>query len=265
MPGTEKTGQTEEINGVPPAAGAEENYEAEAREKGWKPEEEYKGAKGGFVSAEEFLKREPLFERIKDQSKELKSVKRSLDAMTSQFKTQVDAQVALQVKHLKAQKTEAIKAGNVAQVEEIETAITQAEQTTAPAVGEPDEVVEWIGNNQWFEENEEMKLFAMAHNKTYVEKHKNASISDSLTATEKAVKKAFPEEFAPPKKEEKMPTAPNPVEGGTVPKDEKGKNNYSVARLSEEQKTVYNQMVTRSKVLKHDEFFAGLEEIGELA
>ena len=37
-----------------------------------------------------------------------------------------------------------------------------------------------------------------------------------------------------------------------------------MARLNEEQKTVYEHLVKRSKTLSHEEYFQSLDDIGEL-
>ena len=258
---TEAAGTPIPGEALPGADGATPDYADEARSKGWKPAEEYDGPKGGFVSAEEFLKREPLFDKIKTQSKELKGLKKTVEAMTSQFQTQVKAQVELRLRELKAAKREAVEAGDVDQVDKIDAEIDQQKQSaaeTAPTV--PDEVEEWIEANPWFKNDKELNAFAIAHNKTYVANHPG-EVVESLKATEAAVKRAFPEKFEKPKPK----TPANPVEGNSGPKDTGGKNNYSVSRLSDDQKQVYNQLVTRHKTLSHEEYFRGLDEIGELS
>lgn len=251
----------EQAPGTPdPAAERQQALEAEAREKGWKPETEYDGPKGGFVSAEEFLKREPLFDRIKAQSKELKGLKKTLDAMASQFQTQVKAQVELRLRELKAAKIEAIKEQDVELVEQIDAEIEQHKKAVQPAVAEvPDEVAEWVEKNPWFSTDAELNAFAVAHNRAYIAKHPG-EVAESLKATAAAVRKAFPEKFESPKPK----AAPSPVEGADAPKGDKGKT-YSVSRLSPQQKLVYDQHVKVHKILSHDEFFAGLEAIGELS
>ena len=48
-------------------------YEEAAKAKGWKPKEEYEGVQEAWIGAEEFLKREPLFDRIKQSRKRLRN------------------------------------------------------------------------------------------------------------------------------------------------------------------------------------------------
>lgn len=235
--------------------------EVEASQKGWKPEKDYDGPAGGFVSAKEFLQREPLFDKIKTQSKELKSLKKTIDALVAQGQSQVEAQVAVRLQQLKEAKTEAIEAGDVAQVNQIDAQIDEQKKVVESTPKLPDEVSSWVADNPWFNSNKEMNAWAIAHNKAYMGNNPNADIADSLVATTEAIKKAFPDQFKAPAQQ----AAANPVEGASQPADKKGKNNFSVSRLSEPQKLVYNQLVKVHKTISHEDYFKGLEEIGELS
>lgn len=234
-----------------------------ARDKGWKPEEEFQGDSGTWIPAKEFLLREPLFDTIKRQGKELKGLKKTLESMSNQFQTQVAAQVQLKIRELKEQRREAIQDQDVDRVEQLDEEIASQQSTINETTKQqnqlPDEVVEWIAENPWFEKDQELNAWAITHNKTYIQQHPG-DIAGSLEATAKAVKKAFPEKFEKPKPQ----TAPNPVPSGDEPKGANGGNKWSVSRLTEDQRNVYNQLVKQHGTLSHDEYFKGLEEIGEL-
>jgi hypothetical protein len=236
--------------------------EAEARAKGWRPEEEYDGPSGGFVSADEFLKREPLFDKIKNQSKELKRLQKTMEAVSTQFRTQVEAQVKLRLKELQAQKREAIKDQDVELVEQIDAEIdAQKNAVPKPEAQVPDEVTEWVSRHStWFDKDVDMTDVAVEASRRYIANHPG-DVAGSLEAAERAVKRQFPDNF----KEKKPARTPSPTSSGGEPKDTGGKQNYSVSRLSEDQKLVYNQWVKRDKFLSHEEFFKGLEEQGELS
>lgn len=261
IPGEVAPGEIQDlgVDETPAAPAGSSEVELEAIAKGWKPEAEFDGPKGAWIDAKEFLQREPLFDRIKSQSKELKGLKKTIEAMTSQFQTQVNAQVQLRLSELKAAKKEAIEAGDVAQVDKIDTEIESTKLSVKQDVPQiPDEVSEWIDKNPWFKTDKELNAFAIAHNRTYIENHPG-DVLGSLEATAKAVRKAFPEKFETTPK-----AAPSPV-ASAQPKDADGGGKYNMARLSDDQKLVYNQMVKRNGILSHDEFFKGLEEIGELS
>ena len=246
-------------------------FEEAARAKGWRSEEEYEGEETGFIGAEEFLKREPLFDKIKSQSKELKRLNKTVEAMTTQFSTQVKAQVQLRLKELQQQKKDAIRIGDIETVEQIDAEIDQ-QKVAAATVSKTElapELSEWLDENTWFTSDKELETFTITHNKQYMLSHPDATISESLDASKKAVIRAYPEKaelFGKPKAavKEVVDDPPPSPDGGGEPKG-KGKKGFAVSRLSPDQKIVYDQMVTRNKVLTHDDYFKGLDEIGELA
>lgn len=249
----------------------QQEYEAAARAKGWKPKEEYEGTSGSWVGAEEFLKREPLFDKIKSQSRQIKDLTKTVQSMINQHKTQVEAQVNLRIKQLEEQKDEAIEAGDIKAVREIDKAINTEKQSMGSVNEEapvPEEIQEWLGENQWFGKVKEMHDFAVAHNQQYM-KSNPGDIEGSLKATRKAVERAFPdsEYFKKPSKpsadNENKNNPPSP-EGGGEGKNSGGKPKWSMSMLDDEQKRVYEQHVKIHKIVSHDEFFQSLYDIGEL-
>src|SRR5512138_1524244 len=84
-PGGETPGTAEA--GTPGGEGAAKpsNYETVAREKGWRPKEEYEGDHEAWVDAEEFIKRQPLFDKIKSQSKKLKELEKTIEAISVHY------------------------------------------------------------------------------------------------------------------------------------------------------------------------------------
>lgn len=235
-------------------------FEIAAKTKGWKPKEEYEGAEEWWIGAEEFLKREPLFDRIKQSTKEVKELKKTIESMATHFKKAQEVAVAKAITDLKSQRKEAIQTGDVDKVEEIDKAIDEQKQIKADTPTKQEvapEIVEWVEKNQWFNTDKEMADFAVAYNKTQIDK--GISLSDALQKTAEAVKKAYPDKFTRNKERQQAPPA---VESPT--KEEGKGNKFTVTRLSSDQKRVYDQMVTRHKVLTHDEYFKSLEMIGEL-
>jgi hypothetical protein len=237
------------------------NYEEKARSQGWRPETEFEGDSGNWVGAEEFVKRAPLFDKIKTQGKQLKELNKTVSAMATHFKKTVNAQVETRLAELKVQKTEAIELGQVATVEKIDSEIqevqSQVEVETTPAATEIDS---WVEKNEWFKDNNEMRTFAIAHNETYLKSNPD-DLEKALKKTSEAVKKAYPDYFENPRRSE----APSVGDGkGDSPVGD-GNGKYSMNQLSSEQKLVYNQHVKVHEILSHEEFFKGLEEIGELS
>lgn len=243
--------------------------EETARSQGWKPKEEYAGDPALWVDAKEFLGRAPLFEKIKGQTKAVKDLQRTVDAMAKNFTKIVDATANAKIAELKAAKREAIESGDAARVEVIEKAIDEqkavkADAPTAPAVAPA--VKEWVDRNGWYTTDQEMHDFALAYNDSYLKRHPE-DIEGSLEATEKATKRAFPEKFPGARKGSAAPA----VEGATAPT--KAAQKYSVTRLTNDQKLAHDQYIkagtfdelAKAAKMTPSEFYVRqMDEIGEL-
>jgi len=242
-----------------------------ARTKGWKPKEEFTGDPGMWVDAKEFLGREPLFEKIRSQSRDLREVKKTVDAMARHFTKSVEHAVNAKVAELQYQKREAIKSGDVEEVEAIDKAIARENTAKAEVVSvakvDTDPVVEkWVDQNPWYVKDAEMHDFALAFNDTYLKRHPG-DLEGSLRKTTEAARKAFPDKFKspprPPAGGNGEDVTPAPVvEGSTAPAP--SSKRYTLNRLTPDQRRVYDQIVSEHKVTTHDAFFKSLEEIGEL-
>ncbi len=253
--------------------------EVAARAKGWKPKEEYTGDPGMYVDAKEFLGREPLFDRMRTLLKENKEVKKTVEAMARHFNKNVEREVNAKIAELQYQKKEAVKTGDVAQVEAIDKAIDiekeRKAEVTAPVRPEvAPEVVAWVEANPWYLKDPDMHDFAVSYQDTYAKRHPGDGLAASLDKTLEATKRAFPDKFPKPstkppingEEEDVTPTGKPKVasvEGGGTGGQSGGKK-YTMNRLSTDQRRVYDQIVVGAKVTTHDAFFKSLEEIGEL-
>ena len=179
------------------------NYEELARAEGWKTKNQLGDAydPARYVSAEEFVKRKPLFETIKQQSKAIKELKKTVESVVAFSKQNAEAAAQQAIDNLMAQKRDAIINGDVEAVEKIDKSIKGheriAESATAPTV--PSEVSDWVAENPWFDKDLELQDFATAYCANYAKRNPNAPIEEALRATEGATKRAFPDSkyFAP--------------------------------------------------------------------
>lgn len=256
----EPTGIDESIGAGEPAGNAEPTAADQAREKGWRPKEEYTGD-GEWVDAEEFLRRKPFFDKMSKQSQEIKRLQRTVESMANHYHKSVAIAVDKAVKSLRAERREAIESGDADRVEAIDAEIAQ-HQNQQQAVAQSantvsPEVIDWVAENQWFNSDQEMRAFAVTYNENYLKANPN-DIGESLRKTLVAVKKAFPEKFE--SQGRKPHSQSSPVESGAAAhKPAK----YDINRLTTEQKQVYNAYVKQHKIMSHDDYFKSLEEIGE--
>jgi len=235
-------------------------YETIAREKGWRPKEEFDGDDDSWVDAQEFVKRQPLFDKIKTQSKKMKELEKTVESLAKHYQITMKQAKDKAIAELKAERVEAIELGEVAKVEEIDQRIIDVKKVPDPVAPNsvmPVEVEAFVEEHKdWFNKNQEMTDFAVAYNESYLKKNPG-NLEKSLEETLKVVKRAFPEHFANGKRQ-----SPPPVEGATTAT--KGASKYSLAALTKEQKLVYQQLVVNHKQMSHDEYFKDLESAGYL-
>lgn len=250
-----------------PTEAAETPYEEAARAEGWKSKEELGDAYDPvrYVNAEEFIKRKPLFETIKQQSKSIKELRKTVESVVQFSKQNAELAARNAIAQLQAQKKEAISLGDADAVELIDNSIKvqeQAAQNAAQtAVSIPAEITEWTEKNKWFDLDLEMQDFATAYCAAYAKRNPGQHIEMALQAAAAATRKAFPDSkyFA----SSRRPAAPmvEPQKGESA----KSSTKYSTSRLNDDQKRTYDAYVRKSKMLTHEQYFQKLEEIGALA
>ena len=235
-------------------------YETVAREKGWRPKEEFDGDDDSWVDAQEFVKRQPLFDKIKSQSKKMKELEKTVESLAKHYQITMKQAKDKALAELRAERVEAIELGEVAKVEEIDQRISDVKKVPEPVAPSnvlPAEVEAFVEEQKdWFNKNQEMTDFAVAYNEALLKKNPG-ELEKSLSETLKAVKRAYPEHFANTRR-----TNPPTVEGATTVTKNDGK--YTLSALSKEQKLVYQQLVVNHKQMSHDEYFKDLEAAGYL-
>jgi hypothetical protein len=245
------------------------DYEKIAKSKGWKPKDEFSGE--AWIGAEEFVKREPLFEKIKGLKSEIKTVhtsneemKQLVRTMTETYVKDRDVAVKRAIDDLKAQKKEAIEVGDVAKVEKIDEQIEAQKQVKVDIPKQAEvrpEITTWIGKNKWFDENPKLQKFAISFNKAYTADNTEASLAEVLEETEKAVKLRYPEEF---KSNAARQESASPVD--TPSSESKGKvKGYGRDRLvNDEQRMIYDQCKKNGVYTDMTEYVKQLEKQGVL-
>ena len=239
--------------------GTAPDFESVAKEKGWKDKSEFDGP--DWVNAEEFVKRQPLFDKIKIQHKKLKDLEKTVEALAKHYNTSVEQAKQRAIADLKLERKEAIELGQVSDVEKIDQKIEHVNKIQTPVNPAPvlaTEIEEFIADQKdWFNKDDEMTQFAIMVNESYLKAHPG-ELKKSLEETLKTVKRAYPDKFVNSKRAE-----PPPVEGGGAP-PANGSSKYSMNRLNPEQKIVYKQLITTHKQMTHDAYFKSLDDAGYL-
>lgn len=205
--------QQEQQEVTPEVAPQAPTVEEIAREMGWNPEHDGPDK----IDAAEFVRRKPLFDKIKQQGKELKEIRRMLEKVTTTSKMMSEAQYRRGIADAEKRMKAAEDTLDINAFKQAATDKAQLEhglqQIAAPEI--PPEVAEWCDKNPWFDSNEMMQADALAYREQYVRVHPNAPITKVLAYVEQKIKKDYPEAFEAerPKKQEAKPSTP-PVESG---------------------------------------------------
>jgi len=238
--------------------------ETQALNLGWRPKEEFDGPEEAFIDAKEFVRRQPLFDKISQQSREIKEVRKALEAFKLHYTTVKETEYNRALSQLKDARKAALSDGDgdrfeaidqeIKSVESQVSAIKQAQD--APLV--KDEVVHpefqaWANQNRWYSETKYMREFADEHGSKLAAQ--GMAPSDVLKAVTLAVKKEFPHKFTNPNK------ASAPVTGNGAP-GAKQSGKFTEANLSPMEKQIMNTLV-RSGQLTKEKYLADLASVHE--
>jgi hypothetical protein len=179
-------------------APAERDFEAEARKAGWKPQEEFSGDKGRWKDARAWVEYGELRDNIrKEMSAEYEGRFAKLEKMSKRAQDAIKNGYESQIADLKAQKTAAVKAGNVAAVEQLDKAIDATKEAASSEGESPIEEADinaaFMKRNPWYGDDDDLTAQAIilsnAVSQAYTLKHKKPMPDDlMLEAVEKKIK-----------------------------------------------------------------------------
>jgi hypothetical protein len=181
--------ETAEVPAVP-------SIEDIAKEQGWNPDHDGPDK----IDAAEFVRRKPLFDKIKAQSRELKDIRRSVESMATTYKSMSEAQYRRGIADAEARMQAAEAAFDVAGFKAAQadkTAIQQAQAANTAPVAHPPEVDEFCERNPWFDSNKVMQVDALEYRDKYIKRNPNAPLKEVLEYVEQRIKRDYPEAFEP--------------------------------------------------------------------
>jgi hypothetical protein len=181
--------------------------EQAAMEKGWRPKEEYQGDPERWRSAEVFLALDEPLKRIEHQSKEMRALREALQAF-KEHHTKVEASAFDRaLTSLKAEKRQAILAGDTEKQLEIEDQVDAIKEQKAvvlaearkPVVAEVPpvhpEFAAWQSKNSWYSTDEAMTAVA---DRIGQQLHSQGmSPAQALVKITERIKEEFPHKFKP--------------------------------------------------------------------
>lgn len=237
--------------------------EKRAIEMGWRPKDEFSGDEIDFVDAKEFVGRAPLFTKIEGQSKEIKSIRKALEALKTHYTTVQETEYKRALSALKSQRQEAVSnADGVAfdkidgEIKQVETAMAQVKEAQntpiAPEPQVPPEFAAWQNRNQWYQASSYMRSWADEQGTKLAAQ--GMSPRDVLRKIEDDVKNEFPNKFVNPNKA----YAPH-VEGSKTTRTGTG-GSKDTFELSEMERNIMNTLIRNDpKTFTKEKYIAELK------
>jgi hypothetical protein len=244
-------GQQEQVELAP--------IEIEAMENGWKPEEDFKadpkneGKK--WRSAEEFMDRKSLFDRIETGNHEVKQLKKTLQQLSHHHANVEKKAYEKALTDLKAERKVAIQENDMARAEElrdemddIRDKINEVRPPVEIPTGPPPELVEFKTRNSWYQRDDAMTRYADSVGQELF--NQGLSPSKVLEGVEKKTREAFPEKFRNPNRE----SAPEMVPSG------KRAGSTGGFRLTDDEEKIVKNFVATG-IMTRDQYVAELKKL----
>lgn len=227
-------------------------YVEKALELGWRPQEEWDGNPDEFVDAKEFVRRQPLFDKISGLSKHVKKLEQSFEAYKQHYNRVKETEYQRALATLQQARRQALRDGETEQalaiedkIEEVESQKQEFEKTQPATEPAPDPAfVRWMDQNKWYQNDIAMTSYADALGiKLKKDGFSNDEILEQVT---KEVRKEFKHKFTNPKRE-----SASPVEGGSRKPNSGGDKFADIeATMSDQDKTIMNKLVRSGAMTK---------------
>lgn len=242
-------------------------FEDVAREIGWVPKEDFKGNPDKWTDAKTWVK---LNHKINNEHfTEIRNLKKTIDGMAKVHKSSVEAAYKRGIEEAQAARREAIKAGDVEEVEKIDQQIESMKQQVTPEAGKLlPEVEKFITRHaDWWDKDKVMTADALDYKERYIRANPGATIDDVLDYVEAKIRKDYPEKFSKAASAAEDNNSPAAVEGSRP--GNSGKPN-PIAKIKAhiyadpDLKRVAKQF-TESGYMKEEEYFNSLLQLPEYA
>ena len=232
--------------------------EAEAREQGWKPKEEYEGDPTKWRPAKEFVERGELFGKIDHMGKELKETRKALKMLQDHHTKVRETEYNRALTELKALQKKHLEEGNSDGYLETTELLTdlKAEQKAREVVqqnvpNQPDpRFINWVSANKWYEKDAEMRKYADTLGAGYAASNPGIDPEEVLQYVTKEVRTRFSTKFVNPNREK-----PSTVEGAST-----GAANKSSFELTDDERKVMNTFV-RAGVMSKEDYIAQVKQM----
>jgi hypothetical protein len=251
---------TEQIEQVEQKPEELSNIEQRALEMGWRPKDEFDGSEDDFIDAKEFVRRKPLFEKIENQSRELKAVRKALDAFKEHYSTVKKTEYERAMTNLKASQKQAVADGDIERYHMLSEAHDNLKEEATKFEKEQSQIqvqdpvaphphfVAWVDRNPWYASQAHMRVFADDLGVRLAAQGMNPD--EVLKKVEQEVRKEFPTKFRNQNKDN-APDVSGKSNPGRTPKNEE-------IELTEQERTIMTTLVRGGHITK-EKYIADLK------
>jgi len=182
--------------------------EQEAMKHGWRPEADFDATKGKkWKTAEAYMELKPLYDKIDEQHRTVKGLKKSLEDFGTHYNKVEQAAYNRAVADLKDQRKVALEEGDLVRAEAIRDEMDELKdkQAAQPVVQvqhnriSEEQMDAWYKRNDWYRKDKDLTAFADGiGNELHRE---NVDPIEILAEVERRAKGAFPHKFRNPNKD----------------------------------------------------------------
>ena len=245
----------------------ERDYENEARQQGWKPQEDYEGDPERWVDAQTFVERgeqfvgllKPKLDKLEKQLRYQESVNKDMKKYVKEFQSAKQKEIEQLETKLKEQRKQAVAAGDGEAFERAETELQNLQDQKkgmAPpkeAQPEPPEwAQDWLSENQWYEKDPVLRRFADAYSDELRTLNPSLTEREFLDSVSEHVKAEMPHKFTNSRKSPDVEGS-----GGRRSEPEGNSNAQTYNNLPAEAKATAKRLINEG-IIKDKEEYARL-------
>lgn len=239
----------------PDDVAAQQVVEAQAKNLGWVPKDEFRGDPEQWRDAGEFVKHGEdtlpiLRQNLKRMHTKLDDQGRVIKEFAEHHKKVEERAYQKALKKLKEERLVAVDKGDTQEFEKKDKEIADLEQDK-PEAGDKkvaDGFDEWSEDNNWYGTDIEMSIYADQVGGFLSANHKNWDSKRVFTEVAKEVKIKFPSKFKNARR-----SSPSPVESGGMPQDTAGTSGKKYSDLPPEAKKACAGFV-KEGLMKQDDY-----------
>lgn len=217
-----------------------------AKSSGWKLPDEFKGDPKDFIAPREWNRTVALYKRIDREANERVRLQKEVESFGDRIKNAMEVAKANAIAELESKKKDAVESADYDEVRRLDSEISKTNEdyeVEPPKIEQQSirpEVEDWMGNNSWFEKDQEMTTEALDFQRAQLMKLEDPNnpspeeLRTSLKKTSNYIKYTFPDKF----KQQPRHVAPS-LERGSLKTQAK---KFTYNDLSAEEKKVLSEI-----------------------